>query len=67
MILTNIRVCIYPKDIQRIMGKGYPQARLYLLKIKKHYNKTPDQFISIEEFAQYTGLKQEHIIRCIVG
>lgn len=67
MIPTNTRVCIYPKDIQRILGKEYAQARLYLLKVKKHYNKDPHQLVSIEEFSEYSGLKEEHIVRCIVG
>jgi hypothetical protein len=49
------------------MGKEYAQARLYLLKIKKHLNKEPYQLISIEEFCEYTGLKIEHVVRCIVG
>ena len=65
MIPSTTRVCIYPKDVQRIMGKGYAQARLYLLKIKKHFNKETYQLISIEEFSEYTGLKTEHIVRCI--
>lgn len=49
------------------MGKEYAQARLYLLKIKKHLNKEPHHLISIEEFCEYTGLKIEHVVRCIVG
>jgi hypothetical protein len=49
------------------MGKEYAQARLYLLKIKKHLNKQSYQLISIEEFSDYTGLKIEHILRCITG
>jgi hypothetical protein len=49
------------------MGKEYAQARLYLLKIKKHLNKEPHQLISVEEFCEYTGLKIEHVARCIVG
>jgi hypothetical protein len=49
------------------MGKEYPQARLYLLKIKKHLNKEALQLISIEEFCEYTGLKIEHVVRCIIG
>jgi hypothetical protein len=61
------RVCIYPKDVQCIMGKEYPQARLYLLKIKKHLNKESHQLISIEEFCEYTGLKIEQVLRCIIG
>ena len=67
MIPSSTRVCIYSKDVQRIMGNEYAQARLYLLKIKKLFYKEPHQLISIEEFCEYTGLKIEHIVRCIVG
>lgn len=67
MITSSTRVCIYPKDVQRIMGKEYAQARLYLQKIKKHLNKETHQLISIEEFCEYTGLKVEHVVRCIIG
>ncbi len=49
------------------MGKEYQQARLYLIKIKKHYNKESHQMVSIEEFCEYTGLQIEHVLRCIVG
>ena len=67
MVDSKTRVCIYPKDIQKIMGKEYSQARSYLAKLKIHYNKEAHQFISIEEFSQYSELKLEHIMRCIVG
>ena len=67
MIPSSTRVCIYPKDVQRIMGKEYGQARLYLIKIKKHLNKDTHQFISVQEFCDFTGLKLEHVARCIVG
>lgn len=67
MIASNIRVCIYPKDVQRITGKTYRQARLYLNKIKTNLNKEPHQLISIEEFCVYSGLQMEHVVRCIVG
>ncbi|WP_262916413.1 hypothetical protein [Flavobacterium pectinovorum] len=49
------------------MGKEYAQARLYLLKIKKHLNKEDHQLISIQEFCEYTGLKIEDVVRCIIG
>ena len=67
MIASNVRVCIYPKDVQRITGKTYRQARLYLNKIKDHHNKEPHQLISIEEFCGYSGLQMEHVLRCIIG
>ena len=58
---------MYPKDVQRIMGKTYTQARLYLIKIKKHLNKEDHQFVSIQEFSTYTGLPIEEVTRCIIG
>lgn len=61
----NHRACIYPKDIQNITGKSYKQSRLYLCKIKKHLGRTPEQFVSIEEFCEYSGLKLEHVLHCI--
>ena len=67
MIAGNIRVCIYPKDVQRITGKTYRQARLYLNKIKDNLNKEPYQLISIDEFCAYSGLQIEHVLRCIIG
>jgi hypothetical protein len=60
------RVCMCPKDVQRIMGKQYTQARLFLIKIKKHLNKEDHQYISAEEFSKYTGLPLEEILRCML-
>ena len=67
VISSNSRVCMYPKDVQRIMGKTYTQARLYLIKIKKHLKKDDHQFVSVEEFSRYTGLPIDEVVRCIVG
>jgi hypothetical protein len=67
MKLEQKRVCIYPKDVQRITGKSYRTARLLLLSIKKHLNKQEHQFITIEEFCTYTGLKIELVLPLIVG
>ncbi|MGV8995305.1 MAG: hypothetical protein ACOH1O_14490 [Flavobacterium sp.] len=67
MITSNNRVCMYPKDVQRIMGKTYTQSRLYLIKVKKHLRKEDHQFVSVEEFSKYTGLPLEELQRCIIG
>lgn len=50
------RVCIYPKDIQRITGRTERYGRKLLNEIKSHFNKAPHQFITIQEFADYTGI-----------
>lgn len=67
MVGSNTRVCIYPKDVQRITGKTYRQARLYLNKVKENLNKEPHQLVSIEEFCSFSGLQIEHVLRCIIG
>lgn len=64
---ANNRVCIYPKDVQRITGKTYNQARLYIIKIKESLGKESHQLISIEEFCRYSGLPIEEVMRCIIG
>ncbi|MCZ8297028.1 MAG: hypothetical protein ACK5RV_00150 [Flavobacterium sp.] len=61
--MKTTRVCIYPKDVQRITGKTYTQARLYLKKIKKSLNKEEHQLLSIEEFCRYSGLPYEEVIK----
>jgi hypothetical protein len=67
MKLEQKRVCIYPKDVQRITGKSYSSARLLLIEIIKHLNKQEHQFITIEEFCDYTGLKLIQVLPLIVG
>lgn len=61
------RVCIYPKDVQRVTGKSYRYARLLLIEIKIKLNKEEHQFISIDEFCVYTGLQLELVQPLIVG
>ncbi|MBF4473072.1 MULTISPECIES: hypothetical protein [Flavobacterium] len=67
MKIDQKRVCIYPKDIQIITGKSYKYSRLLLIEIKKKLNKNEHQFISIEEFCLYTGLKLEQVQPLIIG
>ena len=58
-------MCIYPKDVQRITGKSESYGRLLLKKIKSHFGKQDHQFITIEEFCQYSGLKKDQVIHFI--
>lgn len=53
------RSCIYPKDIQRITGKSERSGRRLLQKMKEEYRKEHHQFITLEEFAEYTGISLE--------
>lgn len=63
----NKRVCIYPKDIQRITGKSYRYSRLLLKQIKTSLNKQEHQFVSIDEFCQFTGLSVQDVLPHIAG
>ena len=66
MKLEKKRLCIYPKDIQHITGKSYRQSIRLLQKIRTTLNKLENEFVSIEEFCQYTSLKIEHVLPLIV-
>jgi hypothetical protein len=61
------RLCIYPKDIQRITGKSYRQSIRLLQKMRIKLNKLEDEFVSIEEFCQFTSLKIEQVEPLIIG
>ncbi len=61
------RLCIYPKDIQCITGKSYRQSARLLQKIRKELKKLENEFVSIEEFCQYTSLKLEQVEALIIG
>jgi hypothetical protein len=55
------RIIIYPKDIQRITGKSERYGRLLLKRIKDRLGKEDHQFVTIEEFSSYTGIKIEQV------
>lgn len=55
------RICIYPKDIMRITGRGERYSRRLAEKIKMRFCKTPDQLISISEFCLVTGLDTKQV------
>ncbi len=61
------RVCIYPKDIQRITGKSYRQSTRLMQKIKNDLSKLDNEFLTIEEFCAYTGIKYEQVTHLIFG
>lgn len=55
------RLCIYPQDISNILGKSLSQSRRILIHIRSVYGKTDKQYLSIQEFAEYTGLDEDDI------
>ena len=66
MKMEIIRLCIYPKDIQRIMGLSYRQSIRYMHRIRTALNKTENEVLSVEEFCEYTSLKYEQVVRHIL-
>lgn len=61
------RLCIYPKDVQCITGKSYRYSARLLQKIRTELKKDKNEFVSVEEFSKYTGLKLEQVERFIIG
>jgi hypothetical protein len=62
---TPKRICIYPKDIQRITGRSERYGRNIIQEIKMKLNKEPHQFVTIHEFADYSGLDL-NLIRALI-
>ena len=55
------RVCIYPKDIQRITGKSERHSRGLIHKIKASLNKPGHQILTVREFCTYMGIPYESV------
>ncbi len=56
-----VRACIYPKDVQCITGRSERYGRKLLKDIRAYFGKQPHQFITSEEFAEYSGINIEII------
>jgi hypothetical protein len=54
--MKTTRICIYPKDIQRITGRSERYGRKLLERIREHLNKEQHQFVTISEFCDFTGI-----------
>lgn len=62
MKMQQTRLCIYPKDVQRITCKSERYGRMLLNKIKEYFEKEEHQFVTVEEFCLYTGIKKEEVV-----
>jgi len=64
MMKTN-RLCIYPKDVSLILGKSKRQSERILRDLRFILNKQDHQYVTVEEFAKFTGIPIEEIeARC---
>lgn len=59
------RLCIYPKDVMRITGRSDRYSRELLYRVRASLNKTGHQFLTVEEFCQYTGLDFQKVMEMI--
>lgn len=67
MKTETTRLCVYPKDVQRITGKSERYGRMLLIKIRERFNKEEHQFVSIQDFCNYTGLKKDEVQALLIG
>lgn len=56
-----VRIVIYAKDVINITGRKERSAWKLLAQIRKKYNKEKGQFVTIDEFCEYTGIKEERV------
>jgi hypothetical protein len=54
-------ICIYPKDIQVLTGKSERYALKVVAQIRRHYDKSKYQLLTIKEFCDYMGLEEEEV------
>jgi hypothetical protein len=66
MNLPN-RMVIYPKDIMLITGiQDARTARKFLDKIRKKFKKSKGAWVSLDEFCEFTGFKEERVSRYLL-
>jgi len=65
--MKNQRMCIYAKEVGILLGKSPQQARRILSQIKDSHGKDQHQYVSIKEFAAYTGLNEEEVRKVCQG
>ncbi len=55
------QVVIYPKDAATITGNGYDAAKRLLQRVRAHFGKATDSYVSVGEFCAYTGLPEREV------
>ncbi|RQP07794.1 MAG: hypothetical protein EAS48_10950 [Chryseobacterium sp.] len=59
------RLCIYTKDVQSITGRSLRYSRNLLNEMRKELKKEKKEFLTIEEFCRYTGLRHEAVMEVL--
>ena len=55
------RVVLYTRDVENITGRRGRTSRQLLQKIRNALGKSKDEFITIKEFALFTGIDEDLI------
>ncbi|MGM9476228.1 hypothetical protein ACS5PU_07350 [Pedobacter sp. GSP4] len=50
------RVCVYAKDVSILTGKSLRHSQKTLQNLKFILNKSKNQYITVMEFAEYSGI-----------
>ncbi|RMB60535.1 hypothetical protein EAX61_06855 [Dokdonia sinensis] len=56
-----LRACIFPKDVHCLTGRSERYGRKLLNDIRRHFDKQSHQFVTVKEFAEYSGIEEEII------
>lgn len=59
--MNRNRIIIYAKDVQRITGRSLRAAQRLLQIIRKALGKHQDQFVTVDEFCEFTGLTRDDL------
>ncbi len=65
-MMENLRVVVYPKDVQRITGRSERFGRQLIREIKEKLNKRPNQFVTVTEFSEHSGIGIEEVKKGLV-
>lgn len=52
------RIVIYAKDVENITGRKERTARKILQSIREKLGKEKNEFVTIREFCEYTGIQE---------
>lgn len=55
------RLIIFPKDVQIITGRSERYSQKLLCKIKESFAKAPHQFVTVDEFAEFSGIPRDDV------
>ncbi len=53
------RVVVHAKDVMAIAGVGERAAQRLLERTRKHYNRAPRTYVSLQDFCGFTGFREE--------